>query len=81
VIPAEEKTANIKIFKKEVAFLSISGPFSEQKRLCLLITSPLKKGDQDVVTVSSSPVKKERLKMKERQAEKVFSERKQKESE
>lgn len=58
MILAEEKTANIKIFKKEVAFYQYLDRFLSRSGYVLLITSPLKKGDQDVVTVSSSPVKR-----------------------
>jgi len=58
VIPAEEKTANIKIFKKEGAFYQYLDRFMSRSGYVLLITSPLKKDDQDVVRVSSSPVKR-----------------------
>jgi len=56
VIPAEEKAANIKIFKKEDAFYQYMDRYLTRNGYVLLITTPLKKNDEDTPTVLSGRV-------------------------
>ena len=56
MIATEEKAANIKIFKKEDDFFQYMDRYLTRNGYVLLITTPLKKKDEDSPTVLSSRV-------------------------
>ena len=58
MIPAEEKAANVKIFKKEDAFYQYMERYLTRNGYVLLITTPLKKKDEGSPTELSGRVKR-----------------------